>query len=206
MALYRILQHQAFDPECIDRLAQAFERSLEAVGASDRSGLLAEGVAKAIIKLAQTGESNPDRLVTQTLIELGYPSDRVTAEQASSDRERSATMLIVDDDEAFAYAAARFFAQLGFETATAAGSFAALRALERKKASVVVTDVRLGNKEPHGVSLARMIRMQDIDMPVILVTAYPELLDLEKPLPGPAFTKPVDLRLLASAVKAVLPH
>jgi len=55
----------------------------------------------------------------------------------------------------------------------------------------VIADVRLNGGEPHGVALGRMIGNRDPEMPVLLVTAYPDLVEKEKPLPGPVFPKPV---------------
>ena len=84
------------------------------------------------------------------------------------------------------------------------GSFLAFDELDRHPVDIVIADVRLNPGEPHGIALGRMIRNRNQNMPVVLVTAYPELLEAEKPLPGPASSKPVDLRLLASAVRAAI--
>ena len=58
--------------------------------------------------------------------------------------------------------------------------------------------------EPHGLSMARTIRNKTPKIPVILVTAYPELLEGETGLPGLVFHKPVELATLHSAVRACL--
>jgi hypothetical protein len=52
------------------------------------------------------------------------------------------------------------------------------------------------------VALGRMIRNGDQNMPILLVTDFPNLLDA--PLPGPAMIKPVDLSQLAAAVESSL--
>ena len=114
------------------------------------------------------------------------------------------TVLVVDDDEAFAYAASRYLQEIGYSAVIALGSVAAFRELERRPIDIMIADVALGRGEPHGIALGRMARNANPDMPVVLITAYPELLEREKPLPGPSFVKPVELRLLASAVKAAL--
>lgn len=62
MAIYRLLQQSAFNPEDIDRLVTAFEDSLRALKLKDRSDPLTEAIAKKLIELAQTGERDPRRL------------------------------------------------------------------------------------------------------------------------------------------------
>ncbi len=197
----------AFGPERIDALVQAYEQTLRALRLADRSDPITQLIAKTLIELAQAGEQDPVRLRERTLAALGISSpsqaENEPAEEEPGERRK---VLIVEDDEAFSYAASRHFQKLGYETIVAAGSFAAFRELERQAVDIVIADIRLQPGEPHGIALGRMIRNRDRDMPVVLVTAYPELLEREKPLPGPAFAKPVDLWLLASAVKAALPR
>ena len=141
------------------------------------------------------------------MAKIGKPlSPERTSEppSGSTTSTRSAkTVLIVEDDEAFAYAASRHLQQLGYQTIVTSGSFLAFDELDRHPVDIVIADVRLNPGEPHGIALGRMIRNRNQNMPV-LVTAYPELLEAEKPLPGPALSKPVDLRLLASAVRAAI--
>jgi CheY-like chemotaxis protein len=49
---------------------------------------------------------------------------------------------------------------------------------------VVVTDINLPEGEPHGLALARMIKNKKPHVPIILMTAHPELLNKEVALPG----------------------
>ena len=203
MPIYRILQNVGFDPS-LDPLVLAYERILRALPLG-RSDPLTNDIAKTLFSLAQQGERDADRLLERTVSELGLslPEARLEIGRKSAD-QKVRTLLIVDDDEAFAYAASRYFQGLGFEAIVADGSISAFRELERKSIDVMIADVRLGSGEPHGISLGRMVRNVKREMPVLLVTAYPELLEREKPLPGPSFVKPVDLKLLASAVRASL--
>jgi CheY-like chemotaxis protein len=115
------------------------------------------------------------------------------------------TILIVDDDEAFAYATSRYLQELGYNTIIVGSSSAALREFESGRAiDLMIADVKLLPGEPHGISLARVVQNHRRDLPVILLTAYPEVFELEKPLPGPAFGKPIDLARLAGEVKISL--
>ena len=114
------------------------------------------------------------------------------------------TILIVEDDAAFAYAAARHLQHQGYDTIVAPSSMAALNELDAHKVDVVVTDVRLIDGEPHGLSLARMVASRRPKIPVIIVTAYPEILDGERSLPGPVLHKPVEFADLSQHVIACL--
>jgi CheY-like chemotaxis protein len=122
-----------------------------------------------------------------------------TGEAGRSGRHK--TLLIVDDDETFAYAASRYLEKLGYSTVVASGSMDAFRKLEEMKVDLLIADVCLNDREPHGASLGRMLRNRNPDFPVLLVTAFPDLVEPEKPLPGPVFVKPVELSELAKAVE-----
>jgi CheY-like chemotaxis protein len=76
-------------------------------------------------------------------------------------------VLFVDDDAAFADAAARSFESVGMRTVVALGSMPALDVLDGHDIDVVVTDVKLQAGEPHGSALARMIRKRRPQVPII---------------------------------------
>jgi CheY-like chemotaxis protein len=203
VAIYRILQNTAFDPDRIELVAKAYEDTLRSLNLVDRSDPLTELIAKEIFEAAQRGERDPDRLRQTAITSLGLTSPSAVR-NAEPDNAPHPTVLIVEDDDAFAYAASRHFQKLGYSTVVASGSLSALQELERQSVDVVITDVRLKDDEPHGVALARMIRNRDRAMPVLLVTGYPEMVEREQPLPGQVFVKPVELDALAMAVQASL--
>lgn len=74
VAIYRLLQRSAFNPEDIDRLVTAFEDSLRALKLADRSDPLTETIAKKLIEIAQTGERDPRRLRQRALAALNLPA------------------------------------------------------------------------------------------------------------------------------------
>jgi CheY-like chemotaxis protein len=113
-------------------------------------------------------------------------------------------ILFVEDDAVFAYAACRYLETLGYRTLTVNSSMAALEQLESGTFALVITDIRLLRGEPHGLSLARMIRNKTPKLPIILVTAYPELLEGESAVPGRVFHKPVELSALGDACNSAL--
>src|SRR5262249_1904052 len=152
---------------------------------------------------AQRGERDADRLRQVAMTKLGLTAPP-RVRKAEADNAAHPTVLIVEDDETFAYAASRHFQKLGYSTIVASGSLSALQELEQQSVDVVITDVGLKEGEPQGVALARMIRNRDSAMPVLLITGYPEMVEREQELPGQVFIKPVELDALAGVVKASL--
>jgi CheY-like chemotaxis protein len=199
--IYRIFENAAFEPERVELVAKAFEDTLRAYGVTDRAGPLATKIAESIFDAAMRGERDPQKLQGAAVAKLGLATSSVDSPVPTESTSRP-TVLIVEDDEAFAYAASRYLESRGYRSVVASGSMAAFRELDKQSVDVVVTDVSLGKNEPHGVSLGLMIRNRDPDMPVLLVTGFPDLLDA--PLPGPAMIKPVDLPQLAAAVESSL--
>jgi CheY-like chemotaxis protein len=113
-------------------------------------------------------------------------------------------VLFVDDDAAFADAAARSLEAVGMRTVVALGSMAALDAFDGSKIDVVVTDMKLPAGETHGLALARMIGSERVRAPVILMTMYPELLEGGGTLPGSVLCNPLELAELCREIKARL--
>ena len=70
MAIYRLLQKSAFEPEDILRLETAYEFALARLALKDRSDPVTEIVARHIIDTAQTGEKDPDKICAIALSSL----------------------------------------------------------------------------------------------------------------------------------------
>jgi CheY-like chemotaxis protein len=113
-------------------------------------------------------------------------------------------VLLVDDDAAFADAAARSFESVGMHTVLALGCTAALDALDSNAIDVVVTDIKLPADESHGLALARMIKNERPRAPIILMTAHPELLKKEIALPGAVLCKPLGIAELCRVIRVRL--
>jgi hypothetical protein len=71
MAIYRLLQQSAFGPEEISRMTAAYEQCLRALKLANRADPITELLAKYIIEVAQTGESDPSNICALTLERLG---------------------------------------------------------------------------------------------------------------------------------------
>jgi DNA-binding response OmpR family regulator len=120
-------------------------------------------------------------------------------------KDRAVIVLFVDDDAAFAAMGALYLESQGMRPIVVSGSMAALQVFETQAIDVVVTDVKLGAGEPHGLSLARMIRHKNPKMPVILMTVDPQLVEGEA-MPGPLLKKPFDFAELCRAIEERSPR
>jgi len=110
-------------------------------------------------------------------------------------------VLLVEDDAAFADAAARSFESVGMRAVVALGSMPTIDGLNSNAIAVVITDIELPAGEPHGLALERMIKNKRPRVPIILMTAHPELLGNEVALPSAALCKPLEIAELCRAIK-----
>jgi hypothetical protein len=67
VAIYRLLQNSAFEPEDIKRRAEAYELALLQLELKDRDDPLTETIATLIIEVAQTGEKDPCMICARAL-------------------------------------------------------------------------------------------------------------------------------------------
>jgi two-component system NtrC family sensor kinase len=111
-------------------------------------------------------------------------------------------IVLVEDDEAFAYAASKALREAGFAVHAASGSIAAMDLVDAEKPDLLLIDVRLPHGQPHGLALGRIIRYRYPQMPVIYVTAYPDLVEEDGDAVGKVLQKPIDLDTLVSEVVA----
>ena len=107
-------------------------------------------------------------------------------------------VLLVDDDAAFADAAALSFESVGMRTVVALGSMTALDVFKSDEIDVVVTDVKRAYESS---ALARMIGNKRPQVPVILMSAHPELLKKERLLPDAGLCEPLEIAELCRAIR-----
>jgi hypothetical protein len=67
VAIYRLLQKSAFEPEDIKRMAEAYELALLQLELKDRDDPLTESIATLIIEVAQTGEKDATMICARAL-------------------------------------------------------------------------------------------------------------------------------------------
>ncbi len=111
-------------------------------------------------------------------------------------------VLVVEDDEPLRRAFARVLQRAGHEVLTAADGREATRWVsEAAGLDVVVSDIHM--PELNGMELLRIVREGNPDLPVILVTANPQLASAIEAVEHGAhkyLTKPVDLQALSACV------
>jgi hypothetical protein len=70
VAIYRLLQDSAFEPEVIELMSAAYELALMLIELKDRDDPLTETIARYIIESAQTGERDPQKMCSAALARL----------------------------------------------------------------------------------------------------------------------------------------
>jgi hypothetical protein len=71
MVIYRVLQHEPFAQEDIDRLVAAFEETLRVLDIERPTDVRITGlIAKKVIETAQTGVRDPSEISKCVLLEL----------------------------------------------------------------------------------------------------------------------------------------
>ena len=113
-------------------------------------------------------------------------------------------ILFVEDDDAFRYAACHYLQAKGYSVVDVPGSLDALRAVEQSNFDIVIADIALNPREPHGVAMARMIRSKHPGTRFLFVTGVTDIEELEAAIPGQILYKPVELSELSHKVVALL--
>ena len=76
MAIYRMIRDSVFEPEAIERITAAYERTLKVLGLADRNDPITELVARKIMEIVEVGEADSDLLCQRALEALGKTSDK----------------------------------------------------------------------------------------------------------------------------------
>jgi CheY-like chemotaxis protein len=118
-----------------------------------------------------------------------------------------ARILVVDDDPLAARALAAVLRQDGFRVDVATDGAAAIQRLARPPMPGALI-VALNLPGVDGATVAAFARSRDPVLPVIFLTAYPELAFAQLPaLPPPVrvLAKPIELEVLSEQLRALLP-
>jgi len=67
LAIHRLLDGAAFEPEAIKAMTDAYEEALRTLRLTDRNDPVAEMIARKIIQCANTGDDDPARLCEAAL-------------------------------------------------------------------------------------------------------------------------------------------
>src|SRR5262249_11463742 len=111
---------------------------------------------------------------------------------------------VVDDDVRTARLLVRMLREDGFEVELSTNGAAAIGRLTRPPIpDVLVTDLRMPQAD--GLAVARYARSRRPNIPVFVVTGYPNLAAAETPSlepPAIVYTKPLDYRALTADLRA----
>jgi two-component system nitrogen regulation response regulator GlnG len=111
-------------------------------------------------------------------------------------------ILVVDDDARSARTLANMLREDGFDVDVAIDGASAIARLTRKPMpSVLVTDLRLSNAD--GAAVSEFARSRKADIPIIVVTGYPQLASKELSPKPIVLTKPLDYADLSAALARV---
>ncbi|MBN1903330.1 sigma-54-dependent Fis family transcriptional regulator [Candidatus Sumerlaeota bacterium] len=114
-------------------------------------------------------------------------------------------LLVVDDDGGQRSLLQSFLSSEGFSVLTASSGEEALKILDSRDVSMMITDVRMPGIS--GLELLNQIRREKSDLPVLMVTAFPDIRDAVGAVKGGAVNylqKPIDLdELLESALNSL---
>lgn len=113
----------------------------------------------------------------------------------------AANLLVVDDDDAFRYAAARALRAAGYGVSVASDYRLALGILESPRSlDLMITDIVMP-KGVNGFALARMARMRRLDLKILYMTAFEVPCDEAV---GKILRKPFPLEKLVSETRRAL--
>ncbi len=132
--------------------------------------------------------------------------DRINAEaDEAAATESLRRVLIVDDEETIRLALARFLSNRGYVVETAESGAAALTALAREQAAVMLCDLRMPGMT--GLQVVPRALQIDPDLAVVMLTAMSDAQSATEALTAGAadyLVKPVELPALQQAVEAAL--
>ena len=111
-------------------------------------------------------------------------------------------VLVVEDNEQLRRLYVRVLSSEGFVVVAAEGGAKGVELLARQDFNVVLTDLSMPGLD--GMSLLRLVRERDLDVPVVLVTGFPDVRSAADAVRYGAcqyLTKPVDLAQLLEVLR-----
>jgi CheY-like chemotaxis protein len=121
-------------------------------------------------------------------------------------RRATATVLVVEDDDDTRMVYSEGLGYAGYRVITAATGIDGLRAARDEQPDVILLDLSLAGAD--GWEVVRCLKASRLtgDIPVLLITGYPDLGDRAEAEGCVGFlTKPIRLKTLQTAVELLLP-
>jgi CheY-like chemotaxis protein len=110
--------------------------------------------------------------------------------------------LLVEDDEAFRYAASRHLTAAGFRVVAVATTMGALAEVDANlQVDAFLVDVAMPAGNPHGLSFGMMMHHRFPAAGLLFITGFPDRLDGY--IPGKVLFKPVELDELTGEIQAL---
>ena len=121
------------------------------------------------------------------------------------DNLKNTTILVVDDDAGQRSLLATFLSKEGLNVLTAESAEEALQILDTNDISMMITDVRMPGMS--GIDLMSACRQRKPGLPVLMVTAFPDIRDAVEAVKDGAVNylqKPIDLVELLQSIRTAL--
>lgn len=117
----------------------------------------------------------------------------------------TATILVVDDDRGVRSLIERYLQPQGYQVLTAATGIEGMDRVQSAAIDLVLLDLEM--PEMNGPAFVRELRRRRLEIPVIVVTGYPDsdlMLETSRCTPLMLIAKPIDKQMLLSAVAMTL--
>ena len=149
--------------------------------------------------------SEPNRGTTVN-IRLRFSNDQARAATPSCENPQQGnteTVLVVDDDADVRALVGDFLTEIGYRTYLADSGDAALKILKEATPDILVADFAMPGR--NGAEVARAIRAQLPDLPILFVSGYADSAALEAAVgKAPLLRKPFRPAELAVAIRSLL--
>jgi len=140
----------------------------------------------------------------------GAPGAAVAEEQAAAGEADGLRVLLVEDNEEVAAGTEALLTMMGHHVTYVFNADTAATVLEAARADaatdfpfdVVLSDIHMPG-QMNGIDLAEMLQRFEPHIPVILVTGYAEELDRARQMGARVLSKPFDIALLDSLLRAI---
>jgi DNA-binding NtrC family response regulator len=114
-------------------------------------------------------------------------------------------IVVAEDDSPSLYATRRTLELPGYKVVAYSSASLAWNAIREGLAlDLLLTDIRFPIGQPHGIALARHLRLRQGHIPVIFMTGYLEVVEEVPEDLGPVLMKPIERDALLEAVRTAI--